>query len=237
MNIKIEVLYPEFCNLYGDTGNILYLKEKLLRMGAEVDIMYTHYGETPFFAGDNALDFLYIGPCTESQQELIASELLKYSDKLKEKAENGLFVLATGNSFELFGEYIEKCSGEKISCLNWQPFYAKRFDRLRFNDNCVGNFGDIKITGFKNQLSHSYGEIKSPFITMLKGAGLNPQAKIEGISYNNLIATYLIGPILLLNPPLTAYILKGLLKEDYKEINLPFETQAYEQRISEIQAH
>ena len=35
--MKIEVLYPEICNLYGDLGNIRYLSEELPGAGGRGD--------------------------------------------------------------------------------------------------------------------------------------------------------------------------------------------------------
>lgn len=65
--IVIEALYGEYSNLYGDRGNLLYVQEKLRRAGAEVELVQTHLFDRPAFA-DRPVEFLYIGPCTESQQ-------------------------------------------------------------------------------------------------------------------------------------------------------------------------
>ena len=67
-----------------------------------------------------------------------------------------------------------------------------------------------------------YGDnTKTPFIEVEKGIGINKESKIEGIKKNNFIGTYLIGPILILNPLFTKKILEMLgvnnevaLKED-----------------------
>ena len=63
-----------------------------------------------------------------------------------------------------------------------------------------------------------------------KGVGLNIKAKYEGIRVNNFFGTYLVGPILVLNPPFTKYILNLMGAGDVK---LAFEAEnmaAYEQR-------
>lgn len=39
--IVIEVLYPEYCNLYGDRGNLSCLLYKLRRAGVETEVVET----------------------------------------------------------------------------------------------------------------------------------------------------------------------------------------------------
>ncbi len=231
--IKIEILYPEFNNLYGDRGNLMYLKEKLSKSSCRLEVIETHLYDAPAFASGE-IDFLYIGPCTERQQELQLTQLYPYKEALQKRMEGDCITLATGNAFELFGEYIERENGEKIPALGLFPYHAKRFERLRFNDLCVGIYADMQITGFKNQLSHSYGVVDSPFLQMERGSGINPDSKTEGVCVNHFYATYLIGPILPLNPDFTDFLLKGLLKEDYVPLSLPFEDFAYACRIADL---
>ena len=62
----------------------------------------------------------------------------------------------------------------------------------------------MKIVGFKSQFTHSYwedGTEASPLFMTERGPGLNPEIKEEGIRLNNFMATYVIGPLLILNPP------------------------------------
>ena len=130
-------------------------------------------------------------------------------------------------------EYIENPDGEKTRCLGLYPYYATQFSKLRYNDCSVGEFEDMQIVGFKNLLSHSYGENPSPFLNMKKGAGMNPDCKIEGIHENNLFATYHTGPILPLNPQFTDYLIK-LVDEGYVSVTLEYEKQAYDSRLKEL---
>lgn len=228
----IEILYPEYNNLYGDRGNGEYLRKKLTLAGYEVEIVETSLYNEPAFVNGH-VDFLLISPCQEKQQLVEIEELKKYSDALKNRIENGGIILATGNAFELFGAYIENDKGEKTECLGFYPYYAKQFSKLRYNDCSVGKFDGMKLVGFKNLLSHSYGENPKPFLTMEKGCGMNPDSKIEGVHENNLFATYHNGPILPLNPQFTDYLIK-LADENYVAVALEFENQAYESRLKEL---
>ncbi|MBR2954469.1 MAG: hypothetical protein IKC45_08815 [Clostridia bacterium] len=228
----IEVLYPEYNNLYGDRGNAEYLKKKLTLAGYDVEIIETALFDEPAFV-NNKVDFLLISPCQEKHQLVEIEQLKNYKDAIKNRIDNGGIILATGNAFELFGEYIENDKGEKTECLGFYPYYAKQFSKLRYNDCSVGEFDGMQIVGFKNLLSHSYGENPKPFLRMKKGAGMNPDCKIEGVHDNNLFATYHTGPILPLNPQFTDYLIK-LADENYVSVTLEFEKQAYESRVNEL---
>lgn len=232
MKFVIEILYPEFNNLFGDRGNAEYLKARLEKAGCEAEIIETNLFSEPNFVSGKT-DILLIGPCTEKAQLTELEELKKYSNAIQARIENGGVTLATGNAFEFFGEYIENPKGEKTECLGFFPYYAKQFSRLRFNDNAVGEFDGMKITGFKNLLSHSYGENPYPFLKMQKGIGMNKETKIEGIHKNNFFATYHTGPLLPLNPDFTAYLIK-LCDEDFGGEPLSFEKTAYNMRIKEL---
>ena len=94
----------------------------------------------------------------------------------------------------------------------------------------------MKIVGFKSQFTHSYwedGTETSPLFMTERGPGLNPEIKEEGIRLNNFMATYVIGPLLVLNPPFARYILQRCGVEDQ---TLAFEEaamDAYEDRVKE----
>jgi len=133
--MNIEILYPEYCNLYGDIGNITFLKECL----PNANFIYTSLNDVPYFC-DNKVDFIYIGPTTESAQEEIISLLLPYKEKIIEQINNNVVFLVTGNSGEIFGNYIEKPNGSKIEALRIFDIYARRGDNDRFNELVLRNF-------------------------------------------------------------------------------------------------
>ena len=228
----IEVLYPEYNNLYGDRGNCEYLQKKLCKAGYETEIIETSLYDEPAFV-NSKVDFLLIGPCQEKHQLAEIGELKRYREEIKNRIDNGGVILTTGNAFEIFGQHIENPNGEKTRCLSIYPYYSTQFSKLRYNDCSVGEFDGMQIVGFKNLLSHSYGENPKPFLNMKKGAGMNPDCKIEGVHENNLFATYHTGPILPLNPQFTDYLIK-LVDENYVGVALEFENQAYESRLKEL---
>ena len=90
----------------------------------------------------------------------------------------------------------------------------------------------MDIVGFKSLFGHSYGEVE-PLFETLRGDGLNESVKGEGIRRNGFMATYLTGPLLVLNPPFTRELLRRM---GVAEPRLAFEDAAmelYRQRVAQ----
>ena len=71
--MKIEILFPEVCNLYGDIQNMEYLKKCL----PEAEFINTSLGQEPVFTTEK-VDFIYLGPMTERTHRFIQKLNKKY---------------------------------------------------------------------------------------------------------------------------------------------------------------
>lgn len=227
--MKIEILFPEFCNLYGDMYNMKYLKMCI----PEAEFIETALEEEPKFVKED-VNLIYLGPMTENTQEKVIKKLLPYKERIIELIEKNVVFLFTGNALEILGKYIENEDESKIEGLGIFDVYAKRDMMHRHNSYLIGKYEDIEIIGFKSQFTMMYGNnLETPFVEVEKGIGINKQSKIEGIKKNNFIGTYLIGPMLILNPLFTQKVLKMLGEET--EIALKEDTMAaYNERIKEL---
>lgn len=228
--MKIEVLYPEICCLFGDKANMRYFEMCL----PEAEFIRTPVSRMPLFLTEN-VDMVYFGSCSESNQEKILSRLKDHKARIEELIEKGVIFLMTGNSFEIMGNYIEKPDGEKIEGLGIVDFYAKRTIPKRINSLFTGVFNNIEIVGYTSRFSHSYDVKQSDaFIDVIKGYGSFIDAKTEGIRKNNLYGTYLLGPFLIQNPLFTKYLMGELGVENPQ---LAFEEdiiKAYDVRVKEF---
>ena len=110
--LKIEILFPEFCNLYGDISNMKYLKKCL----PNANFIETAFDEEPCFAKEK-VNFIYLGPMTENMQEKVITKLKPYKERIEELIEENVIFLITGNAIEIFGKYIENEDGSKIEAL------------------------------------------------------------------------------------------------------------------------
>ena len=228
--MKVEVLFPEFCNLYGDMYNMKYLKMCI----PEAEFIETALDDVPAFTKED-VNMIYLGPMTENTQEKVIARLKPYKEKIEELIDKNVVFLFTGNAIEVLGKYIENEDGSKIDAIGIFDVYSKRNMMHRHNSYLIGKYEDIEIVGFKSQFTMMYGDNKdSYFVEVEKGIGLNKESNLEGIKKNNFVGTYLIGPILIQNPLLTKKFLKTM---GAKEDKLAFEDDliaAYDARLKEL---
>ena len=77
--MKIEILFPEYCNLFGDYGNMMYLKECI----PDGEFIETSMKDVPYFAEHDDVNLIYMGPMTERAQEKIIEKLMPYKERIQ----------------------------------------------------------------------------------------------------------------------------------------------------------
>ena len=174
--MKLEYLYPELGNLYGDSANMRYLRQCL----PQAEYVETHIGETPAFVSDPEVCFVYSGPMTERGQGIALEELRPYAGALSEKLTGGLHGLFTGNSMELLGKSIT--AGETtLDGLGVVELHSRRDIAHRYNGLFLGNTEGIEITAFNSRFSHSVpGAGLQGFAKVTRGIGLDQGCAYEG---------------------------------------------------------
>lgn len=228
----VEILFQEVCGLYGDSQNATYLQACL----PDAEFIYTKLTDVPYFA-EGTPDLIYIGCMSESTQRRVISKLLPLKDRLMQLIDSGVVILATGNAGEIFTTQIDYVTENlKVDALGIFDLTTKTDLFNRYNGVVLGNFGDLKITGFRSQFSFLDGDNTNySFLHCERGIGINPNSKLEGMRKKNLICTQLLGPILPLNPLFCEYLLQLI------GVNSPVAYRkeamaAYEQRLSEFQS-
>ena len=175
--MKIEILYPELCTLYGDKGNMQYLKLCL----PDAEFVETTLNAKPLFLTED-IDLVYMCSMSEKSQEVILSRLLPLNTLMKAK------------------------------------------------------FDDITLLGYTSRFSHTFGiPEQESFCKVEMGTGMNPKSVFEGIRKGKILATYMLGPILVANPDFTHYLLR-MLGADMEKI--PYEDamrDAYNQKMKEFE--
>lgn len=228
--MKIEMLYPEVCNLFGDTSNIKYLEKCI----PDAEIIKTDINSEPAFVGQD-VNMIYMGPMPENIQEIAINRLRPYKERIQELIQKDVVFLVTGNAVEIFGKYIENEDGSRIEGLSIFNIYAKRDMMHRHNSIFLGTYEDIELVGFKSQFTMAYGNHQGNYFAKAElGIGLNAETSLEGIKNHNFIGTYIIGPILILNPLFTKKILE-MLRCQNGTIAFEEETMAaYNKRLEEF---
>lgn len=226
--MKIELLFPDACYLGGDIANAEYLCACI--PGSE--LIKTGINDTPRFMTEK-IDAVLLGNMTERAQLLARDALRPCLGRIRELIEGGTLFLITGNAVEVFGRYIEFDGERREDMLGLFGYHAECRMMNRHNSLFVGKFEDTDIVGFRSQFGHCFETSAAPLFEMSRGIGFEPKSKTEGVRVNNFFATYLLGPLLVMNPPFT----KKLLKILGAETKLKFEDaamDAYEYRLNEF---
>lgn len=209
--MKIELLYPEITCLNGDLYNMEFLRRSVPNCG----VAATSLGERPKFLDDDSIDLVYMGSMTEGSQLLVLDQLFPVREEIWYAIEDEQRFLITGNAMEIFGNKIietgdmilSENGGEEFDCLGLFDFDVERNLLNRKNSLFLGEYrlagnDAIQVVGFQSKFGHGiYGKhAPKPLFHVNKGYGFAPEGTREGLHYKNFMATYLLGPMLPLNP-------------------------------------
>lgn len=217
MNIKLLHLYYDLLNLYGDYGNTLILKKHLEDQGFTVTLdkktVYDDYKLEDY-------DFVFMGCGTESKLDRALKDLMTKKEELKKYIDSEKMLLATGNSFEMFGKKID--DNEALGIFD---FEVQR-DKTRTNANIIysSEYLKEKVIGTVNKATRIYHNM-NPFFRVELGIGENENNDYEGVKYKNFYGTHVSGPILVRNPELLEKMVVELAKK--KKSNFKLKKVAY----------
>lgn len=214
MKITIGYLYYDLLNLYGDSGNIKTLKYHLEEQGIVVDIKNISVGDKKDFKD---IDLLYIGSGTNDNTIVALEDLKKDKKELEKYIKDKKFILSTGNSIEIFGNYI-LLSKKKIKTLGVLDYVCMKEKRIVKDVNITTNIIEDKIIGFENH--------DGKVITL----------DDDIIKIDNFYGTYIIGPLLVRNPKFCSFFIKELITNKdkdfkFKDENYELDIKAYENAI------
>ena len=205
--VTIAHLYPNEMNLYGDSGNVLCLYNRLVWRGYNVSVNEINIGDK--FTGD--FDILFIGGGQDREMEIIKNDLRKKSDALKYFADSGKTILAICGGYQILGDYYETDKGTRIKLSSALPFYTKS-GKERMIGNCLYKTPFCTVAGFENHSGRTFLSKKlKPLGKVIKGCGNNGRDKTEGVLYNNTFGTYAHGPVLPKNPAFADELIKRAL--------------------------
>ena len=151
---------------------------------------------------------------------MILEKLEDAKISLDNYVQNGKVLLAVCSGFEMLGNEIKTNDDilKGLGILDISFKYGKK--------RCIGNIIlksdviDNTIVGFENHYGVVTENKYSPLGNVIVGSGSHLSKKTEGIINDNVIATYLHGPLLPKNPALTDYIIKKALQKKYGEVDL-----------------
>jgi CobQ-like glutamine amidotransferase family enzyme len=198
MELRVLALYPEQMNIYADRGNILFLRRRCEWRGIGFEYSSAGPGDR---LDPTAHDFLYLGGGQDRDQRAVAADMVESKrDALTAAVSDGAVMLAVCGGYQLLGHSYQ-IGDERLPGIGLADLETVREPGPRLIGNVAieADLGDgpRTIAGFENHGGRTHlGEGATPLGRVLKGFGNNGRDGLEGVRRDNLIGTYLHGPLL-----------------------------------------
>jgi CobQ-like glutamine amidotransferase family enzyme len=217
MELRVLSLYPEQMNIYADRGNIVFLQRRCEWRG----IGFTHAGAGPGEAVDpDAHDLFYIGGGQDRDQRMVATDMVATKrEALASAVGDGAALLAVCGGYQLLGHSYQ-LDEEKLPGLGLVDLETIREPGPRLIGNVAIEVeldgGPRLLAGFENHGGRTYlGDRAQPLGRVVAGKGNNGRDGFEGVRRDNLIGTYLHGPLLPKNAWLADHLIALALERRY----------------------
>ena len=235
--VKIVLLYQSLLGIYGDRGNAMVLRQRLLRRGIDATLEIIEPGDA--VPADGAVYLLGGG---EDAAQVSAVKGLKADGNIYGAVERGAVLFAVcaglqivGNTFTV-GDHDEVIDG--LGLLD--------VDTRRGDVRAVGEIlthwtkpdgSESLITGFENHGGFTtLGPSAAPLARVEIGIG-NANDGIEGAVQGTVIGTYPHGPVLARNPELADHLLELALGHELEPLPDAELDELRRQRITHIRKH
>ena len=217
MELRVLSLYPEQMNIYADRGNIIFLRRRCEWRG----IGFVHDGAGPGEPVDaGAHDLCYIGGGQDRDQRLVAADMVATKrEALAAAVEDGAVLLAVCGGYQLLGHSYQ-LGEEKLPGLGIADLETVREPGPRLIGNVTIEAeldgAPRLIAGFENHGGRTYlGPDARPLGKVVSGHGNNDRDGFEGVKRDNVIGTYLHGPLLPKNAWLADHLIALALERHY----------------------
>jgi len=212
--LRVCALYPEVMNIYADRGNLLMLERRCAWRGIAFRVTASAIGDA---IDPDAHDLFYLGGGQDRDQRLCALDLVQTKrEALHAAAAGGAIVLGVCGGYQLLGHryalgVADSRAGDgrsgagDILGLGLVDLETVRTDgprligdvaiEVQLDDDPVGP--RRVLAGFENHAGRTHlGSGERPLGRVLKGHGNTGTSDAEGVRRDNIIGTYLHGPLL-----------------------------------------
>jgi lipid II isoglutaminyl synthase (glutamine-hydrolysing) len=220
--VRIGLVLPDVMGTYGDGGNAVVLRQRLLLRGIAAEIVEITLADPV----PESLDLYTLGGAEDYAQRLATRHLIKHPG-LQRAAERGTPVLAICAAVQVLGHWYETSAGERVEGVGLldattSPQDARTIGELVSKPLLAGL--TQRLSGFENHRGGTVlGPAASPLGAVVKGAGNRrdpPGNGIDGAVQGSVFATYMHGPCLARNPEL-ADLLLGKVVGELAPLQLP----------------
>ena len=207
--ITLIHLYPREMNIYGDTGNVLVLRRRLQWRHIPVEVV-------PINVGDplpTDVDILLGGGGQDAAQGEIGADFASRGAQLRAMADDGVVMLTICGTYQMLGHEFITHEGRHIAGVGVLDVVTRgQADRL-IGNNYVDTAESGRLVGYENHSGMTtLGAGVEPLGTTQPGRGNNGRDSTEGAVRDNVIGTYLHGPVLAKSPRFADDLIRRALR-------------------------
>ena len=198
LELRLLTLYPEQMNIYADRGNAIFLRRRCEWRGIGFRAASAGMGER-FDPGEH--DLIYIGGGQDRDQLAVAGDMVASKrEAIASAVGDGAALLAVCGGYQLLG-HSYALGEDRIEGLGLADLETVREPGERLIGNVAIEVdlgtGPRVLAGFENHGGRTYlGPSATALGRVLDGHGNNGADGLEGVARENLIGTYLHGPLL-----------------------------------------
>jgi hypothetical protein len=229
ITLKLVHLYPREMNIYGDTGNVLVLRRRLQWRDRPVEIVPVSLGDPiPHDA-----DILLGGGGQDAAQGEIGEDFAGRAAELRAMADDGVVMLAICGSYQMLGHEFITHEGRRIAGVGVLDVVTRGQQVRLIGNNYVDTPSTGRLVGYENHSGlTTLGPGARPLGTSQSGRGNNGQDGTEGAVRDNVIGTYLHGPVLAKSPRLA----DDLVQRAYARRGVDTELEPLDDTLPELAA-
>jgi len=202
-------LYPREMNIYGDTGNVVVLERRLRWRHLPVRVVPVSVGDP--LPGD--ADILLGGGGQDAAQGEIGADFAARGPELRAMADDGVVMLTICGTYQMLGHEFITQDGHSIKGVAVLDVVTHGKAERLIGNNYVDTPEAGRLVGYEN---HSGMTELGPGVVPLgrtqNGRGNNGVDRTEGAVRDNVIGTYLHGPVLAKSPRFADNLLRRALK-------------------------
>lgn len=222
--IKVLHLYYDLLNLYGEQGNILALKRAFKNQNVEIEVDYLSVQDKIDF---KKYDLVYLGSGSAENLLIALEDIKRHKKELKKYIESKKVLLATGNSYLLFGQKINN-----LDALGIFDYYSASSEKMA-QESLMELYQEKDVIGFQNR-EFIVNNKRNHLFKVKEGLCDNLKSEYEGYHEYNFYGTFVIGPLLIRNPHFTNILVKEIMEKNnliYHEYEDKILVDAYNQYI------
>jgi CobQ-like glutamine amidotransferase family enzyme len=206
MTVRIGLVLPDVMGTYGDGGNAVVLRQRLLLRGIAAEIVEITLAD----AVPESLDLYTLGGAEDYAQRLATQHLLRHPG-LQRAANRGAPVLAICAAIQVLGHWYETSAGERVEGVGLLDLTTSPQPERTIGEMVstpLLNGLTEALTGFENHRGGTVlGRAAEPLAAVVRGAGNRLGDGVDGAVQGSVVATSLHGPCLARNPQLADLLL------------------------------